>query len=99
MKNDTRNIFEKSAELVGGLQIFLSPFLIGVAISAIIYFSNPNNFTLIVAIVLLLLATGIGIKLATKIYRSKEGSIDFISKTDSTPEIDKFLNKEKNDHR
>ncbi|WP_394664983.1 hypothetical protein [uncultured Chryseobacterium sp.] len=99
MKNDTQNIFEKTAELVGGLQIFLSPFLIGAAISAIIYFSNPNNFTLIVAIVLLLLATGIGIKLATKIYRSKEGTIDFISKTDSTPEIDKFLNKEKNDHR
>ncbi|SIT14137.1 hypothetical protein [Chryseobacterium gambrini] len=99
MKNDTQNIFEKSAELVGGLQIFLSPFLIGTAISAIIYFSNPNNFTLIVAIVLLLLATGIGIKLATKIYRSKKGTIDFISKTDSTPEIDKFLNKEENDHR
>ena len=95
MKNDTRNIFEKSAELVGGLQIFLSPFLIGVAISAIIYFSNPNNFTLIIAIVLLLLATCIGIKLAVKIYRNKEGAIDFISKTDSTPEIDKFLNKEK----
>lgn len=99
MSNHNRNIFEKSTELIGGLQIFLSPFLIGAAISAIIYFSNPNNFTLVIAIVILLLATGIGIKLATKIYRSKEGTIDFISKTDSTPEIDNFLNKEKNDHR
>lgn len=99
MKNDKRNIFEKSAELIGGLQIFVSIFLIGAAISAIIYFSKPNNFTLVIAIVILLLATVIGIKLASKIYRSKEGAINFISKTDSTPEIDKFLNKEKDDHR
>ncbi|SHF08426.1 hypothetical protein [Chryseobacterium takakiae] len=98
MKNDKRNIFENSAELIGGLQIFVSIFLIGAAISAI-YFLKPNNFTLVIAIVILLLATVIGIKLASKIYRSKEGAIHFIYKTDSNPEIDKFLNKEKDDHR
>ncbi len=99
MENKKSNIFEKSTELIGAVQIFLSPFLIGVIISAIIYFTNPNTITLIVSIIIFLLGIFIGIKLASKIYRSKEGTIDFISKIDSTPEIDNVLNKEKNDNR
>lgn len=99
MGNKKSNIFEKSTELIGGVQIFLSPFLIGAIISAIIYFTNPNTITLIVSILIFLLGIFIGIKLASKIYRSKEGTIDFISKIDSTPEIDNVLNKEKNDNR
>ncbi|MFC3159918.1 hypothetical protein SAMN05443633_11489 [Chryseobacterium arachidis] len=96
---DKKNIFEKSVELIGGVQIFLSPFLIGAALSAIVYFPNPNTITLIIAILLFLLGIIIGITLAFKSYKSKEGTIGFISKTDSTPEIDKLLNKEKNDNR
>lgn len=87
------NIFEKSAELIGWFQIFLSPFLFGAFISALIYFTNPNRLTLTIAILILFTATLIGAKLASKIYRSKEGTIGFISKKDSTPDIDKMINK------
>lgn len=95
MEKKNPNLFEKSTELISGFQIFLSPFLIGAIISAIIYFLNPNTVTVVIAVLILILGAIIGIKLAYKIYRSKEGTVDFISKTDSSPEIDKFLNKEK----
>ncbi|WP_144283116.1 hypothetical protein [Chryseobacterium echinoideorum] len=89
------NIFEKFIELIGWVQIFLSPFLIGAVISAIIYFMNPKSVTLIIAILILFSGAIIGAKLASKMYRSQEGTIGFISKKDSTPDIDKMINTEK----
>lgn len=92
-RDSNNSIFEKSTEIVGAFQIFLSPFLFGVIIAAIVYFPNPNNTRLIIAILIIVLGIIIGIKLVSKIYRSKKGTIDFISKTDSTPDIDNLLNK------
>ncbi|MPS63949.1 MAG: hypothetical protein DI622_03580 [Chryseobacterium sp.] len=88
MKENKPNIFEKSTEVIGASQIFLSPLLVGILIAAIIYFPNPNNFTLVIAVAVVILGTIIGLILALKIYKSKEGTIHFISKTTSTPEIE-----------
>ncbi|KIC61761.1 hypothetical protein [Chryseobacterium taiwanense] len=93
MEENKPNIFEKSTEVIGGFQIFLSPLLIGVLIAAIIYFPNPNNFTLIIAVAIVILGIVIGLILALRIYKSKEGTIHFISKTASTPEIEETTEK------
>lgn len=60
MKKDNLNLFEKSTEAIGDLQIFMSPFLIGVIIAAIIYFPNLNTLTLVLALVIILLGIIIG---------------------------------------
>lgn len=88
MGENKPNIFEKSTEVIGGFQIFLSPLLIGILIAALVYFPNPNSFTLIIALTIIILGIIIGLILALKIYKSKEGTIHFISKTTSTPEIE-----------
>ena len=89
------NVFEKTTETIGWIQIFLSPFIIGLIIAAIIYFPNPNTFTLIIASAISALGFVIGARFASKIQK-KEGTINFISKIDSTPELDENLkNKEK----
>lgn len=98
MKEEDQNIFEKSTEVIGGFQIFLSPFLIAVIIAAIIYFPNPNTITLIIAGVITILGIILGIKLASKIYKSREGTIHFVSRTTATPEIDELNKKEKKEH-
>ncbi|MCA6067066.1 hypothetical protein JI747_007740 [Chryseobacterium sp. RG1] len=100
MRENKPNIFEKSTEVIGGFQIFLSPLLIGILIAAIVYFPNPNNFTLIIAAVIIILGIIIGLILALRIYKSKEGTIHFISKTTSTPEIEETTEKnQNNDYR
>lgn len=93
MEENNPNIFEKSTEVIGGFQIFLSPLLIGILIAAIIYFPNPNNFTLIIAVAIVILGIVIGLILALRIYKSKEGTIHFISRTASTPEIEETTEK------
>lgn len=93
MEENKPNIFEKSTEAIGGFQIFLSPFLIGLLIAAIVYFPNPNNLTLIIALIIVTLGIGIGLKLALRIYKSKEGTVHFISGTSSTPEIEETTEK------
>lgn len=98
MKKERQNIFEKFTEVMGGIGVFLSPFLIAGVIAAIIYFSNPNTVTLMIAIAIILLGTILGLKLAGRIHKSKEGTMNFISRTDATPDIDELVNrKEKED--
>ncbi|GAB0154876.1 hypothetical protein CHRYSEOSP005_01360 [Chryseobacterium sp. Alg-005] len=93
MKKEDQNIFEKFTEAIGGFLIFLSPFLIAVIIAAFIYFPNPNTITLIIAIAIILLGIILGVKLALKIYKTKKGTIHFVSRTDATPDIDELLNQ------
>ena len=96
-KENQENTFEKATEIVGWIQIFLSPMIMGVIISAIIYLSNPNNLTFIIGIIVLALAFVIGVKLASKI-KEKTGTINFLSNTSSTSGLDENLNN-KNDTR
>ncbi|GGG44411.1 hypothetical protein [Epilithonimonas arachidiradicis] len=93
MKNQKRNIFEESAELVGWVQIFLSPFLISLVLAAIVHFSFDSIFATIISLLLVIIGILVGIKFANKIYKSKQGTIHFVSRTSASPELDKEENK------
>ncbi|NLO70027.1 MAG: hypothetical protein GX102_03595 [Porphyromonadaceae bacterium] len=82
-------LFEKITELIGWLQIMASPFFIGLLIGSIVYFPNQTTTTLIIGLIISLVGLVIGIILATKIYKSKNGTIWFLSRTIATPELDK----------
>lgn len=82
-------VFEWITEAVGWLQIVASPLLIGLGIGAIVYFQNPTATRLVIAITIASLGLIIGILLATKIWKTKEGTIWFLSRIMATPELDK----------
>lgn len=94
MKEEKLNNFEKSIETIGWFQIFLSPFIIGVILSTSSYFINPNLFTLIIGIIILIIAIVLGIKLASKIQK-EQGTINFISNTSATPDLTENLKNKK----
>ncbi|MBW8362495.1 MAG: hypothetical protein K0M56_09960 [Kaistella sp.] len=99
MENDEKQTaFEKTTETVGWIQIFLSPFLIGLIISAVIYFAYPGIWTMIAACAVLALSVVLGAKMASKAAR-EHGTMNYISRTDATPELDEQLKKENNDTR
>lgn len=85
--------FEIFTEIMGWLQIFISPFLIGIIIGVIIYVSNPNSTGLFIGIMISVIGFIIGIVWATRVWK-KRGTIHFISKIMGTQELDDF-NKEK----
>lgn len=89
---DKRSTFETLTEIVGWLQIFASPFLIGLFIGALIYIARPNILTLTIGIVVAITGLTLGIIWATKIWK-KKGTIDFISGTMATPELDHVNDK------
>lgn len=93
MKNKKINIFEESTEVVGWIQIFLSPFLISLALATIIYLLFDSIFAIVVSVLIAISGILIGIKFASKIYNSKEGTIHFVSRTSASPELDKEENK------
>lgn len=82
------SLFDYVFEFIGWLQIFASPFLAAVLISALIYFSHPTTVRFLFAIVVLLIGIVVGIVLATKVYKTK-GTIHFVSRVVATPELDK----------
>lgn len=81
-------IFEFLAEAFGWLMIVASPFLIGLIIGAVIYFSDPTEVRLIAGISFAAIGLIVGILWATKIWRSKRGTIGFLSRIMATPELD-----------
>lgn len=88
-------VFEWITEAIGWLQIVASPLLIGLGIGAFVYFPNPTTMRLIIAISIATSGLIIGILFATKIWKTKEGTIWFLSRIMATPELDK---KETNDN-
>lgn len=76
-------------EVIGWIRIALSPIIIGLGIGAIIYYSNPSNGRLLLGIIISLAGIVTGVVWATRIYKSKTGTINFISRTIATPELDK----------
>lgn len=87
--------FEKITELIGWLQIAASPFLVGLIIGAIVYFSNQTSRNLIIGIGIGLIGLVIGIILANRVYKSKKGTVWFLSRTIATPEPDRKEDDEK----
>lgn len=80
---------EKITELIGWLQIAASPFLVGLIIGAAVYFSNQTTGNLIIGIGIAFIGLANGILLATRVYKSKKGTVWFLSRTMATPEIDR----------
>jgi hypothetical protein len=83
-----RSAFGNFTEIVGWIQIAASPFLIGLIIGAVIYFLNPKRSTMIVGISISAIGLGIGAIWATRVWKHT-GTIHFMSRIVSTPELDK----------
>jgi hypothetical protein len=88
-------IFELIIESIGWLQIVAYPLLIGLAIGAIIYFSDPTTIRLVIGILVATSGLIIGIIWATKQWRGK-GTMWFMSRIMATPELDN-LDEESNE--
>ena len=80
-------IFEIITEIVGWIQIVLSPTLIGIAFGFGIYLNFPNLTGTIIGILIAVIGLIIGIVLATKKFKTT-GTIDFLSRISATPELD-----------
>ena len=74
-------------EIIGWLQIAASPFLIGLAIAALVYFQNPSDARFIFAVIIAFAGLITGIFWATRVWKRK-GTIQFISRISATPELD-----------
>lgn len=88
MKNQKRNTFEETTEIIGWLQIFLSPVIISLIVSIVIYAAFDSVLSQILSILIFIIGITIGIKLANRIYKSKEGTMHFVSRVSASPELD-----------
>lgn len=79
-------IFELLLEIIGWLQIAISPFLISLGIAAFFYFNNSNQSNLIIAISIGILSLTIRVVWATKIWITK-GTFWFVSQIIATPDL------------
>jgi hypothetical protein len=86
-QTDKKSWFENFADIIGWLQIVVSPLLIGLVIGAIIYFMNPTPPGLVIGISVAIIGLIIGVIWATKVWK-KQGTSHFISRIMATPELD-----------
>lgn len=87
-------LFEQISEVIGWIGIAISPTLMGGIIGYFVYNSNPTLFRLILAILIALIGLVVGIIWATKVYKSKNGTVWFLSRISATPEFDDLEEKE-----
>jgi hypothetical protein len=80
---------ERISEIIGWIGIAISPTLIGILSGIFIYYSNPGRERLILSISVGTVGLIIGIIWATKVYKSKNGTVWFLSRISATPELDK----------
>jgi hypothetical protein len=80
--------FEFITELIGWIQIVLSPTLIGMLLGLIFYGNFQNQTGIIIGFLLVGIGFVIGIIWATKKFKTT-GTINFLSKISSTPDLDK----------
>jgi hypothetical protein len=91
---DRKSFFELFTEIMGWLQIAASPFLIGLALGAIVYLLKPESLTLWIGIAISLAGLIFGIIWATRVWK-KKGTIYYVSRVMATPEFDDFNDSEK----
>jgi uncharacterized protein YneF (UPF0154 family) len=80
-------------ETLGWLQILASSLLIGLGAGIFVYLQNPTNTGLTIGILIASAGLIIGILLATKYWKTKEGTMGFLSRVMATPELDKKENE------
>ena len=89
-----KSLFVLFTEIVGWLQIFVSPFFVGLIIGSIIYFLKPGTTRLIIAVFITITGLFTGIVWANRIWR-KKGTIHFMSRIMATPELDNTEDRNK----
>lgn len=75
-------------ELWGWIRIVASPVLLSLIVAGIAYYFLPNVLGLIIGIVCVCTGLIFGCVWATKVYKSKQGTIQYLSTTNSWPELD-----------
>jgi hypothetical protein len=87
--------FELMTEIIGWVEIMISPTLITGIIGVGIYFYFQNFTGKIIGISIASIGVLIGILWATKIFKSKKGTVHFMSRISATPELDNETEEEK----
>ncbi len=80
--------FELIVELIGWLKIFISPTLLGAIIGLLIIENLNSKLGIYLGITIFISGILIGIIWATRIFKSKKGTHEFLSRTMATPELD-----------
>jgi len=81
-------IFDFITEIIACLQIAISPIIISILLAAAVYYYKQDRIGLILSIIILLAGIITGVIWATRIYR-KRGTVNFMAKVSSNPELDK----------
>jgi len=81
-------IVDTILECIGCLQIAISPIIISILLAAAVYYYKQDRIGLILSIIILLAGIITGVIWATRIYR-KRGTVNFMAKVSSNPELDK----------
>jgi hypothetical protein len=82
-----RNFFDYLTEVIGWIQIVISPLLLTGIAGLFIYFSNPSILRLVIAIGITTIGLVAGIVFVTKKWKAG-GTINFISNVSASPELD-----------
>jgi hypothetical protein len=80
-------ILEFITEIIGWIQIFISPFAIGIIIALIVYYLKQDNIGIVIASVFCVAGFIFGIVLATRSWKNG-GTNNFLSRTMASPELD-----------
>ena len=78
---------ESITEIIGWLQIVISPTIIGIGLGFIFYSNFENKTGLFFAIIISIIRFVIGIILANKKFKTT-GTVNFLSRISATPEIE-----------
>lgn len=74
-------------ELIAGIQIAASPFLVGLGIGVMLYAFFPTTFALVTGSIIAGASLVIGIRWAMRVHKHK-GTVNFMSRVMATPELD-----------
>lgn len=87
MKRKEVKWFVMLMEILGWVQIMLSPVLVAAVLAALYYLYSPNTIGIIGALIIMTIGLTIGIIWANRMKR-KYGTIWFISRKRATTELD-----------
>lgn len=81
-------------EILGWLKIVISPTLIGALIGGLLYLYYKNETGVYLGVSIAVLGLVVGVIWATNIWK-KQGTMNFLSRTNASPELNKT---EENNH-
>ncbi len=81
-------IIETFIKFLFWIRIVAAPTFFAAILGALLYVYNPNKTNYVIAIGIIILGLIVGIIWATRIWK-KTGTVEFMSKVTSTPELDK----------